>query len=130
MSMNRAIIVGRLVADPDLRYTSNGTAVANFTVACNRYKKEGEEQQADFINCVTWRKPAENIANYQKKGNLIGVEGSIQTRSYDDNDGKRVYVTEVLAHNIQYLEPRSNSNNNNTQSNYNNDSAYDNSAAI
>src|SRR5690606_34685113 len=98
----------RLVRDPDLRYTGgNGVAVANFTIACNRpYKNQQGENEADFINCVAWRKPAENLANYMKKGGLIGVDGRIQTRSYDGQDGKKVYVTEVVAENIQFLESR------------------------
>lgn len=105
--MNRVTIVGRLTRDPDLRYTPNGVAVANFTVASNRpFKNQQGEQEADFINCVAWRKPAENLSNYMKKGGLIGVDGRIQTRSYDGQDGKKVYVTEVLAENIQFLESR------------------------
>jgi len=104
--MNNVSLVGRLTKDPDLRYTPNGVAVANFTIAVNRpFKKEGEKE-ADFIQGVVWRKLAENLANYMKKGNQIGVVGSIQTRNYEDDDGKRVYVTEVLASNIEFLEPR------------------------
>lgn len=104
--MNKTILIGRLTKDPELRYTPNGIAVANFTIAVNRpFAKEGD-QQADFINCVVWRKPAENLANYQRKGNLIAVDGRIQTRSYENNEGQRVYVTEVVADNIQYLESK------------------------
>src|SRR5690625_3279234 len=107
MSLNRVVLVGRLTRDPDLRYTSNGVAVANFTVAANRpFRKEGGEQEADFINCVAWRKAAENLAQYMKKGSMIGVDGRIQTRSYENQEGKMVYVTEVLAENIQFLESR------------------------
>src|SRR5690625_3277046 len=106
--INRVVLVGRLTRDVDLRYTSSGVAVANFTIACNKpFKKDGEEQQADFINCVIWRKPAESLANYMSKGSLIGVEGSIQTRNYEGQDGKRVYVTEVLAASVQFLESKS-----------------------
>lgn len=109
--MNRVVIVGRLTRDPDLRYTPNGVAVANFTVAANRpFKNQSGEQEADFINCVVWRNAAENLANYMKKGSLIGVDGRIQSRSYDDKDGKRVFITEVLAENIQFLEPKGTSN--------------------
>jgi single-strand DNA-binding protein len=105
--LNRVVLVGRLTRDPDLRYTPNGVAVANFTVAVNRpFRNQQGEQEADFINCVTWRKQAENLAHYMKKGSLIGVDGRIQTRSYDNQEGKRVYVTEVLAENIQFLESR------------------------
>ena len=105
--LNRVILVGRLTRDPDLRYTPSGIAVANFTVAANRpYRNQQGEQEADFINCGVWRNAAENLASYMKKGSLIGVEGRIQTRSYEGQDGKMVYVTEVLAENIQFLEPR------------------------
>jgi len=108
LMLNRVVIVGRLTRDPDLRYTPSGVAVANFTVAANRpFRNQQGEQEADFINCVSWRKQAENLANYMKKGSLIGVDGRIQTRSYEGQDGKMVYVTEVLAENIQFLEPRS-----------------------
>src|SRR5690625_2988847 len=102
--MNRTVLVGRLTRDPDLRYTPNGVAVANFTIAVNR--AFSRENEADFINCVAWRKPAENLANYMKKGSQIGVDGRIQTRSYEGQDGKTVYVTEVVADNIQFLEPK------------------------
>lgn len=105
--LNRVVLVGRLTRDPDLRYTPSGVAVANFTVAANRpFKNQQGEQEADFINCVVWRKAAENLANYMKKGSMIGVDGRIQTRSYEGQDGKMVYVTEVLAENIQFLESR------------------------
>lgn len=104
--MNRVVLVGRLTKDPDLRYTPNGVPVATFTLAVNRpFKKDGETE-ADFINCVVWRKPAENVANFLKKGSLAGVDGRIQTRNYDGQDGKRVYVTEVQAESVQFLEPR------------------------
>ncbi len=109
--MNRVVVVGRLTRDPDLRYTPNGVAVANFTVASNRpFKNQQGENEADFINCVVWRNAAENLANYMKKGSMIGVDGRIQTRSYDDKDGKRVFVTEVVAESVQFLEPRGSSN--------------------
>ena len=103
--INRVVLVGRLVADPELRYTPSGVAVANFRLAVNRpFTNEQGEREADFINCVIWRKPAENLANYQKKGNLIGIDGRIQTRSYDGQDGKRVYITEIVAEQVQFLE--------------------------
>ena len=103
--INRVVLVGRLVADPELRYTPSGVAVANFRLAVNRpFTNEQGEREADFINCVIWRKPAENLANYQKKGNLIGIDGRIQTRSYDGQDGKRVYITEIVAESVQFLE--------------------------
>lgn len=106
--MNRVVLVGRLTKDPDLRYTPNGVAVATFTLAVNRtFTNQQGEREADFINCVIWRKPAENVANYLKKGSLAGVDGRIQTRNYEGQDGKRVYVTEVVADSVQFLEPRS-----------------------
>jgi single-strand DNA-binding protein len=118
--INRVVLVGRLVRNPELRYTPEGVAVATFTLAVNRNhaNKQGE-READFINCIVWRKPAENVANYLKKGNLTGVEGKIQTKSYDNNEGRRIYVTEILADNVHFLEPRANLNNN-SQPNQNN----------
>ncbi|USK48885.1 single-stranded DNA-binding protein [Bacillus sp. CMF12] len=112
--MNRVVLVGRLTKDPDLRYTPNGVPVTSFTLAVNRtFTNQQGEREADFINCVVWRKPAENAANFLKKGSLAGVDGRIQTRSYEGQDGKRVYVTEVQAESVQFLEP----NNSNTQRN-------------
>lgn len=106
--INRVVLVGRLTRDPELRYTPSGVPVANFTLAVNRtFTNQQGEREADFINCVIWRRPAENVANYLKKGSLAGVEGRIQTRSYEGQDGKRVYVTEVVADSVQFLEPRS-----------------------
>lgn len=110
--LNRVVIVGRLTKDPDLRYTPNGVAVANFTVAANRpFKNQQGEYEADFINCVVWRRQAENLANYMNKGNMIGVDGRIQTRRFEGQDGKTVFVTEVLAESIQFLEPKGSSQN-------------------
>lgn len=111
--MNRVVLVGRLTKDPELRYTPSGAAVAIFTLAVNRtFTNQQGEREADFINCVVWRKPAENVANFLKKGSLAGVDGRLQTRSYEGQDGKRVYVTEVQAESVQFLEPRSNSGDN------------------
>ena len=108
--MNRVVLVGRLTKDPELRYTPNGVAVASFTLAVNRaFTNQQGEREADFINCVVWRKAAENVANFLKKGSLAGVDGRIQTRSFDGQDGKRVYITEVLAESVQFLEPRNSS---------------------
>ncbi|KIL79560.1 single-stranded DNA-binding protein [Bacillus badius] len=105
--MNRVVLVGRLTADPTLRYTPNGVATASFTLAVNRsFTNQQGEREADFVNCVVWRKPAENVANYLKKGSLAGVDGRIQTRNYEGQDGKRVYVTEVVAESVQFLEPK------------------------
>ncbi len=117
--MNRVVLVGRLTKDPDLRYTPSGVAVATFTLAVNRtFTNQQGEREADFINCVIWRKPAENVANFLKKGSLAGVDGRIQTRSYDGQDGKRVYVTEVLAESVQFLEPRNSSGGRSDNMNY------------
>lgn len=105
--MNRTILVGRLTKDPDLRYTPNGVAVANFTIAVNRpFKNKEGNTDADFINCQIWRRQAENLANYTKKGSLIGVDGRIQTRSFDGEDGKRVFITEVNAESVQFLDSK------------------------
>ncbi|HYK72732.1 MAG TPA: single-stranded DNA-binding protein [Pseudoneobacillus sp.] len=105
--MNRVILVGRLTKDPELRYTPNGVPVATFTLAVNRtFTNQQGEKETDFINCVIWRRPAENVANFLKKGSLAGVDGRIQTRNYEGQDGKRVYVTEVMAESVQFLEPK------------------------
>ncbi len=105
--MNKAFLVGHLTKDPDLRYLSDNTAVANFTIAINRtYANQSGDREADFINVVVWRKQAENVKKYLAKGSLVGVDGRIQSRSYDDKDGKKVYVTEVVADNVQFLGPK------------------------
>ena len=110
--INRVVLVGRLTRDPDLRSTSNGRSVASFTLAVNRaFTNAQGEREADFINCVIWGKSAEVLSQYTHKGSLIGVEGRIQTRSYDNNEGQRVYVTEVVADNFQLLESRQQSQN-------------------
>lgn len=108
--INRVVLVGRLTKDPELKYTPNGTASCRFTLAVNRsFKSQSGEQEADFIQCVAWRKQAENLANFQRKGNLVGVEGRIQTGSYEGQDGKRVYTTDVVADSIQFLEHKNGS---------------------
>ena len=105
--LNNLSLVGRLTRDVELRYTSSNVAVATFTLAVNRtFKNENGEREADFINCVMWRQQAENLANLAKKGALIGITGRIQTRSYDNQQGQRVYVTEVVAEQFQLLESR------------------------
>lgn len=104
--MNKTILIGRLVRDPELRYTQSGTAVANFNLAVNRrFAKEGE-QQADFIQCVVWNKVAENVAKYLSKGSQVAIEGRIQTSSYDDKDGVKRYKTEVVAENVEFLNTK------------------------
>ena len=110
--INNVTVVGRLTRAVDLRYTSNGTAYASFTLATDRdFKNQNGEKETDFINCVMWRKPAENLANYTKKGSLIGVSGRIQTRNYENEQGQRVYVTEVLAEKFSFLESAKTTNN-------------------
>ena len=104
--INRVVLVGRITRDIDLRKTPNGASVVSFTIACNRRVKQQGQPDADFINCVAWNRVADLMAQYLHKGALIGVEGRIQTRSYDDRDGKRVYVTEVVADSVQFLESR------------------------
>ncbi|MCG1021120.1 MULTISPECIES: single-stranded DNA-binding protein [Sutcliffiella] len=105
--LNRVVLVGRLTKDPELRYTPSGVAVATFTLAVNRtFQNQQGEREADFINCVVWRKQAENAANFLKKGSLAGVDGRVQTRNYEGQDGKRVYVTEIVAESVQFLEPK------------------------
>lgn len=105
--INRVVLVGRLTKDPELRYTPNGVAVASFTLACNRpFTNQQGEREADFIRVVVWRRQAENVANYLQKGSLAGVDGRIQTRSYDNNEGRRVFVTEVVGDSVQFLEPK------------------------
>ncbi|EAH0474598.1 single-stranded DNA-binding protein [Listeria monocytogenes] len=125
--MNRVVLVGRLTKDPDLRYTPAGAAVATFTLAVNRpFKNTQGEQEADFINCVVWRKPAENVANFLKKGSMAGVDGRVQTRNYEDKDGKRVFVTEVVAESVQFLEPKNNNVEGATSNNYQGETNYSN----
>lgn len=105
--INNVVLVGRMTKDAELRYTPSNVAVATFTLAVNRtFKSQNGEREADFINCVIWRQPAENLANWAKKGALIGITGRIQTRNYENNQGQRVYVTEVVADNFQMLESR------------------------
>ena len=105
--INNVVLVGRLTRDPELRFTSNGSAVATFNLAVNRnFTNQSGEREADFVNCVIWRKPAVALANYAKKGTLLGVVGRIQTRNYENQQGQRVYVTEVVADSVQFLETR------------------------
>ncbi|MBC5619440.1 single-stranded DNA-binding protein [Streptococcus anginosus] len=105
--INNVVLVGRMTRDAELRYTPQNQAVATFTLAVNRnFKNQSGEREADFINVVIWRQQAENLANWAKKGALIGITGRIQTRNYENQQGQRVYVTEVVADNFQLLESR------------------------
>ncbi len=105
--INRTVLVGRLTKDPELRYTSSNIAFVKFTLAVNRtFAGPTGEREADFIQCVVWRKQAENLARFVKKGSLLGLEGRIQTGSYDDKDGIRKYTTEVVCDSVQFLEPK------------------------
>lgn len=104
--INNVSLTGRLTRDIDLRYTQSGTAVGTFTLAVDRQYKRDGEPTADFINCVIWRKSAENFVKFTRKGSLVGVEGHIQTRTYDNNQGQRVYVTEVVVESFALLESK------------------------
>lgn len=106
--INRVVLVGRLTKDPELKYTQSGIAVTRFTLAVNRtFTNQQGQREADFVNCVTWRKQAENTANFLRKGSLTGIEGRIQTSNFEGKDGNRVFMTEVVADSVQFLEPRS-----------------------
>lgn len=108
--INATILVGRLVKTPELKSTTSNIYFTNFTLAVNRqFKSDNKEQEADFINCITWRSNAENLCKYQTKGSLIGVQGRIQTRNYETEEGTR-YITEVVADSIQFLESKKDSN--------------------
>lgn len=116
--INNVVLVGRMIKNAELRYTPNNQAVATFTLAVNRnFKSQNGEREADFINCVIWRQQAENLANWCKKGALIGITGRIQTRSYENQQGQRVYVTEVVADNFQLLEFNKQNNQGHSQEN-------------
>ena len=107
--MNKVILIGRLTKDPELRTIASGNATTSFTIAVNRnFTNQNGEREADFINCVAWRKQAENVAKYCTKGSQVAVEGRIQTRSYDGQDGQRRYVTEVVADNVTFLGSKNN----------------------
>ena len=107
--INNVTLVGRLTRDPELRYTPSNIAITTFNMAVNRnFKNQAGDREADFINCMIWRQQAENLASWAKKGALIGITGRIQTRSYDNQQGQRVYVTEVVADTFQLLEKRDN----------------------
>lgn len=104
--INKVVLVGRMTRDPELRKTNSGKTVVSFSLALNRIGAKDGEQQADYPNCVVWNKAAENVAKYCTKGSLVGVEGSLRTRTYDDANGKKVFVTEVLCNSVQFLETK------------------------
>ena len=104
--INRVVLVGRLTKDPELRKTQSGTSVVSFSLAVNRRVQTPGQPDADFINCVAWNRLADLMCQYLHRGSLIGVEGRTQTRNYENNQGQRVYVTEVVADNVQFLEPK------------------------
>ena len=105
--MNRVVLVGRLTANPETRTTPSGVTVCNFTVACDRpYVKQGEERQADFINCIAWRQTGEFVSKYFVKGNRIALDGSIQTRSWDDKNGNKRYATEVVVDHVEFAQSK------------------------
>lgn len=121
--LNRTVLTGRLTRDVDLRYTQSGTAVGTFTLAVDRrFKTQDGNREADFINCVVWRKSAENFANFFRKGSLVGLDGHLQTRNYENQQGQRVYVTELIVESFSFLEPmnRNGGQQNSPQNGYNN----------
>lgn len=112
--INRAVLVGRLTKDPEFRTTPNGVNVATFTLAVNRtFTNANGEREADFINVVVFRNQADNVNNYLRKGQLAGVDGRIQSRSYENQEGRRIFVTEIVADSVQFLEPKNNNQQNN-----------------
>lgn len=125
--INRVVLVGRLTRDPELRVSQNNISVTTFNLAVNRpFTGQNGERGADFINCVTFRKQAENVNQYVKKGSLVGIDGRIQTRNYENKDGQRVYVTEVVCDSVQFLEPKGQQGSNQSQNNHNSADNYTN----
>ncbi len=118
--MNKVILIGRLTRDPELRYTGSNTPVATFSLAVNRsFTNQNGEREADFINCVVWRKLAETVKNYLSQGSQVAVEGRIQTRNYDDQNGQRRYVTEVVVENIDFVGTKRDNSQSSNQPNFN-----------
>lgn len=104
--LNRVVLVGRLTKDPELRKTNNGSSVASFTLALNRNYNSADGQQADYINCIVWNKLAENVGKYCSEGTLVGVDGRLRSRNYENNQGKKIFVVEVMCDSVQFLETR------------------------
>lgn len=115
--MNKVILIGRATKDFELKYTANGTGVASGTIAVDRQVAQGKEKEADFINLVAWKQLAETCANYIKKGHKFGLEGRVNVRNYENNEGKRVYVTEVIVERVEFLEPKGEKQQNSNQNN-------------
>lgn len=122
--MNTVVLIGRTTRDIDLRRTGNGTAVASFTLAVNRDFKTNDGQEADFIQCVAWKKTAELLEQYVNKGDRIAVNGSIRTRNYEDSHKRTVYVTEVLVNHVEFLETKNREMPSDSPSNQNNSNPY------
>ena len=115
--MNKVVLIGRLTRDPELRYTGSNLPVATFSIAVNRpFSNQAGEREADFINSVVWRRQAENCKNYLTQGSQVAIEGRLQTRSYDDQNGQKRYITEVIADNVEFLGSRNSSTNSNNMS--------------
>lgn len=124
--MNSVQLIGRLTKDIDLRYTQSGTAVGSFNLAVERnFKNADGERETDFIRCQIWRKAAENLEKFTKKGSLVGLEGKLQIRNYENNQGQRVYVTEVVIENFSLLESKKDSQNNQMANDYSSQNATD-----
>ena len=115
--MNKVFLIGRLTRDPELRYTGNNTPVATFSIAVNRdFQNQQGEREADFFNIIVWRKPAENVKNYLSQGSQVAIDGRLQTRTYDDQNGQKRYITEVVADNVEFLGSRNSSSDSNSMS--------------
>lgn len=124
--MNKVFLIGRLTRDPELRYTGSNTAVATFSIAVNRnFSNQNGEREADFINIVVWRKQAENVKNYLSQGSQVAIDGRIQTRSYDDQQGQKRYVTEVVADNVEFLGSKNSSSASSSSSSSKEPTPYD-----
>ena len=124
--MNKVFLIGRLTRDHELRYTGSNTPVATFSIAINRnFTNSQGEREADFINIVVWRKQAENVKNYLQQGSQVAIDGRIQTRNYEDKEGQKRYVTEVVADNVEFLGSKNSANNSNTKKDNEEPTPYD-----
>ena len=124
--MNKVFLIGRLTRDPELRYTGSNTPVATFSIAINRnFTNSAGEREADFINIVVWRKQAENVKNYLQQGSQVAIDGRIQSRSYEDKEGQKRYVTEVVADNVEFLGSKNSANNSDSKKDNNEPTPYD-----